>query len=422
MCLPRIYDPRRSGISAKMRSRFSRRANKQRPIAHAIVFAALSMLASATAFGAPYRPIKDATVLVTVPKSAASVQSELRRSQNQLAAHPDDLPAALELARLAIRDGRANADPRRYGQAQAALGSWWSDPNAPMEVRVLRAIIRQSLHDFTGAEADLNAILTADPKNGQARLIRAFIRQTIGELAAAKEDCRSLPPSVGLTAAAVCLLRAEALTGSSEKALQRLNQVLMIDGRAEPQVRRWAQAVAAEMAMMLGQSEAADRSFAEATGDGSGDIPTLVAMADHFLDTGRPQEVLTLLADRSEADIVYLRLAIAGKALNDPRTAHWMTLLDERFAAASASGVQLHLREEARFELEVKDNASAALQLSLANWRVQKEPGDARLVLQAALAAHQPVAAHEVLDFIENMGLVDMRIEPLKDKIKTERS
>ena len=374
------------------------------------------MLVASAASAAPYRPSDDATVLVTVPPAAASTQTAFRNAQNALAANPNDLNLALEVARVAIRDGRASADPRRYGQAQAALAPWWSLPNPPMSVRVLRAIIRQSLHDFAGAAADLDVILGLDPRNGQARLTRAFVRQTVGALADARDDCRRLPPSVGVTAAAVCLLRVEALTGSAAASLERLDQLIKIDGKSEPLVRRWAQAVGADMAAMLGQTEAADLRFSEATADG-GDIPTLVAFADHLLDTDRPAEVLTLLAGRSEADIVYLRLAIAGKRLNDPRTPLWSTLLADRFAAAKAGGVQLHLREEARFELEVRGDAATALGLALANWKIQKEPSDARLVLQAALAANDPAAAADVLAFIEKTGLADTRIKPLRDKI-----
>jgi hypothetical protein len=242
------------------------------------------------------------------------------------------------------------------------------------------------------------------------------VRQTVGALADAKDDCRRLPPSLGPTAAAVCLLRVEALTGSAGTALERLDYIFKNDGRSEPLVRRWAQAVGADMAAMLGQTEAADLRFSEATADG-GDIPTLVAFADHLLDTDRPAEVLTLLAGRSEADIVYLRLAIAGKRLDDARAPQWTALLADRFAAAKAGGVQLHLREEARFELEVRGDAATALGLALANWKVQKEPGDARLVLQTALAADDPAAAADVLAFIEKTGLADARIKPLQDKI-----
>ena len=381
-----------------------------------IIAAIVATLVASAASAAPYRPSDDAAILGIVPPAAVSMQAAIRKSQIALAANPNDLNLALAVARAAIRDGRASADPRRYGQAQAALAPWWSIPDAPMNVRVLRAIIRQSLHDFEGAEADLDAILRRDPRNGQARLTRAFVRQTVGALADAKDDCRRLPASVGQTAFAVCLLRMEALTGSAGTALERLDQVIRIDPRSEPSVRRWAQAIGADMATMLGKIEAADLHFSEATANG-GDIPSLVAFADHLLDTDRPAEVLTLLAGRSEADIVYLRLAIAGKRLNDPRASQWITMLADGFAAAKAGGVQLHLREEARFELEVQGNATAALGLALANWKVQKEPSDARLVLQAALAADDPAAAGDVVAFIEKTGLADTRIKPLQDKI-----
>jgi len=386
-----------------------------------IIAAAVVMLVASASSAAPYRPSDDATVLVTVPPAAASTQTAFRTAQNALAANPNDLDLALEVARAAIRDGRASADPRRYGQAQAALAPWWSIPNPPMSVRVLRAIVRQSLHDFAGAEADLEAILRLDPRNGQARLTRAFVRQTVGSLADAKDDCRRLPPSVGALAAAVCWLRVQALTGSAASALERLDQVIKIYGKVDPLVLRWAQAVGADMAAMLGQTEAADLHFSEATTDG-GDIPTLVAFADHLLDSNRPAEVLTLLAGRSEADIVYLRLAIAGKRLDDARAPHWAALLADRFAAANAGGVQLHLREEARFELEVRGDAATALKLALANWKIQKEPSDARLVLQTALAANDPAAAADVLAFIEKTGLADTRIKPLQDKIAEKKS
>jgi tetratricopeptide (TPR) repeat protein len=385
-----------------------------------IIAAAVVMLVASASSAAPYRPGDDATVLVTVPPAASSTQTAFRTAQNALAANPNDLDLALEVARAAIRDGRASADPRRYGQAQAALAPWWSIPNPPMSVRVLRAIVRQSLHDFAGAEADLEAILRLDPRNGQARLTRAFVRQTVGSLADAKDDCRRLPPSVGALAAAVCWLRVQALTGSAASALERLDQVIKIYGQLDPLVLRWAQAVGADMAAMLGQTEAADLRFSEATANG-GDIPTLVAFADHLLDTDRPAEVLTLLAGRSEADIVHLRLAIAGKRLNDPRASQWSTLLADGFATAKAGGVQLHLREEARFELEVREDAATALGLALANWKVQKEPSDARLVLQAAVAANDPAAAADVLAFIEKTGLADTRLKPLRDKIAEKR-
>jgi tetratricopeptide (TPR) repeat protein len=356
-----------------------------------------------------------------VARRSASAQPEIRQVQNRLAGNPEDLATAIELAQLAIRDGRTNADPRRYGQAQAALAPWWTIREAPLEVRLLRAIILQSLHDFPGATGDLDAILTHDPDNAQARLSRAFIRQTIGDLTGAIDDCRKLPHSIGLTARAACDLRAQALSGAALESLPRLIRAMAFDIDAEAQTRRWAEAICADMALMAGDNQLAEQHFKTAIKDES-DILTLVAYADYLLDNGRPQEVLTLLADRSEADIVYLRLAIAGKELGDPRTPLWTGLLTERFDAARAGGVQLHLREEARFELEVKGNAATALQLALADWKVQKEPADTRLVLEAALAAHDVKAADETLGFIAKTGLADARLKPLVERIEGERT
>jgi len=381
-----------------------------------LLLAALVALADSPASAAPYRPTDDSAVLATVPPAAVAEQSDFRIAQKKLAASPTDLATALEVARLAIRDGKTNADLRGFGQAQAALGPWWSAPNAPTDVRLLKAVIRQNLRDYAGAEADLDAILAAEPQNGEARFARASLRQTIGALDGAKEDCNRLPPSIDATTAAICLARIEAATGSGAKALERLTRALATDDKAKPDARRVAQALAAEAAFGFGETEEANRRFGEAVAN-SDDIPTLVAYADYLLDAGRPAEVLTLLADRGDADIVVLRLAIAGKAVGDPRVARWSDLLAERFSADRANGVEVQLREQARFELEVKGDPAAALALARENWKTQKEVADARLVLQAALAANDPAAAADALGFIKASGLADRRIKTLQDKI-----
>ena len=64
-----------------------------------IAAAVVTLVASAT-LAAPYRPNDDATILVTVPHAAASMQTAFRNAQNALAANPNDLNLALEVAQL----------------------------------------------------------------------------------------------------------------------------------------------------------------------------------------------------------------------------------------------------------------------------------------------------------------------------------
>lgn len=361
----------------------------------------------------PVRPTDDATILATVPPGRNQTAARLRADQSALAKDRGNLGLALRAARSAIEDGRSNADPRRYGQAQAALSAWWDEPEPPQEVRVLRAIIAQAYHDFSAARADLDAILAQSPENAQARLSRAFVRMVTGDISGAGEDCRKLPPSLDPLIRDVCSARADALSGKGAEAHERLLRTLELDASSREAMRRFAQAVLADMSVALGRRDEASRFFADASAGVAPDVSLLAAHADHLLDGERPGEVLSLLEGKGEADILILRRAIAGKRLNDPRLAGWAAIMNERFAAAAAGGVRVHLREEARFRLEVENDAAKALALAGANWQVQKEPSDARLLLEAAIAANDPGAAKPVIDFIKKTSLRDARLAPL---------
>jgi hypothetical protein len=177
-------------------------------------------------------------------------------------------------------------------------------------------------------------------------------------------------------------------------------------------VLRFALVILADIAQGLGRDDDADRHFSTAAAIGEPDVPLLAAMADHLLDRDRAGDVLNLLDGKGDADVLVLRRAIAAKRTNDPRLGQWSATLNEGFAAARQAGMRPHLREEARFRLEVEDDAVAALPLAIENWSTQKEIADARLLLECARAAGRPEAARDVLRFVQGAGLVDQRIMP----------
>jgi hypothetical protein len=374
---------------------------------------ALGTLACGAALAEPVRPRDDATVLLTIPVGQSRAASEFRLARADLSRDPENLTAALRAARLAIEQGRTWSDPRRYGEAQAALSPWWSEAKPPQEVRVLRAVIKQALHDFRAALADLDAVLEESPRNAQARLTRAFVRLVVGDIAGAREDCRSLPPAVGLLPAAACHARVASLIGSGEEAYASLSRSVARDSAADGTVLRFALAILADIAQSLGRDDDADRHLRAAAAIGEPDVPLLDAMADHLLDRNHAGDALNLLDGKGDADVLVLRRAIAAKRTNDPRLGLWSATLGERFAAAKRAGVRSHLREEARFRLEVEANPAAALPLAVENWSTQKEIADARLLLECAAAAGRPDEARDVLRFVQGVGLADQRITPL---------
>jgi hypothetical protein len=349
-------------------------------------------------------------VLARVAPGITRAASPLRAAMIALAGNPRDEGLATAAARLAIEDGRLNADPRRYGQAQAALAPWWGDADPPQDIRVLRAVIRQAFHDFAGATADLDAILERTPGNAQARLSRAFVRMVTGDTMAAAQDCALLPRNIATIVTQICLARIEALTGSGEKARGRLTRALGTASEGNSPMRQFAKAVLADVTIGLGEANAAVSLYAEASAASPNDAPLLAAYADLLLDLDRPADVLALLDDKGDADILLLRRAIAARRLGDARLSNWSAVLAERFAAAAAGGVRVHLRENARYLLEVRGDASGALALARENWTVQKEPADARLLVESAIAAGDPTAARDIETFAARTGLDDYRV------------
>ena len=72
--------------------------------------------------------------------------------------------------------------------------------------------------------------------------------------------------------------------------------------------------------------------------------------------------------------------------------------------------------------MECTDDHRTALAAALENWTVQREPADARLVLEAALATGDPDAAEPVARFVRDSRLQDVRIDFLLRQLFGETS
>ena len=108
-----------------------------------------------------------------------------------------------------------------------------------------------------------------------------------------------------------------------------------------------------------------------------------------------------------------MRLALAETQLGLPKAKAHTQALEDRFAAAKQRGDTTHRAEEARYLLQLQGDAAQALQVAVANYEVQREPRDARIVLEAALAAKNPAAAKPVLDWMASSGFEDRHLRSL---------
>ena len=374
----------------------------------------------------PYTPKRDDELVERLPQKIGSAadRAAARQLRAALRQNPDQLPLALSLSQAAIERFRATGDPRELGQAQAALGPWWSAAVPPPAVRLLRAIIRQSQHEFASALIDLDALLadnaTPLPVRAQAELTRAAALQVQGRWRDAAVGCARL--ASGRYAAlgtgvqlhgAVCTAELDSLQGRVAQADASLDQL----ARAASAPQSWISLIRAESAERRGDP-AAGAMFKRALA-AEGDIYSRAAYADWLLGARQWNAAANVVLDydrQAEKDTaampdpLLLRLAIAWVAAKDPRAQAAVADLQARFDAATLRGDMSHGRERARFHLDAKPDAALALAEARGNWDVQKEPADAILLVRAARAAGQPAAAQPVWQFVKENGLTDVRL------------
>jgi thioredoxin-like negative regulator of GroEL len=349
-----------------------------------------------------------------------------------LARDPRQLTLALATSQQAIARARRDGDPRELGVAQAALSPWWREAKAPAPVRLLRATILQSRHEFAAAQTDLDA-LVADANapvgmRAQALLTRASLQQLRGRFDSARTDCEALrqPEFVALghaveRTAKACLIELQSLTGDPRLARLELD-ALASSSTSDPingaSIDPWLNLLRAELAERLGDDAAAQRHYQAASR--GGDVYALAGFTDWLLERGRAREALAVLDGGPEqADALLLRRAIAWQQLGDARAKPTAAKLRERFAAIRMRGDSPHLREEALLALHIDGDATRALALARQQWALQKEPADAVLLWRAASAGADGASsaagvARELRGWLPDPPRADVRLASMR--------
>lgn len=383
----------------------------------AAALAAAMLPAIFPVFAAPRVPTDDGVAVERLPPAFLALR---RRGTVPSAAPQATLEDALVNARRYIELGQTYSDPRAYGYAQSALGKWWSMDPAPPEVLVMRARILQFRHEFSAALIQLEAALRTDQFNPDAWLLFASIAQVQGNVHAARSACLKLIPIADPLVGATCAASTAALGGHSDSAESLLDKALHDISAASPAERCWAWTTLAEIRERNDDAAGAERAFDAALQLSPDDVYTRAAYADLLLDLNRPGEVRSLLRDPANADALLLRAAIAAQRDQAPDAAQLRKNLAERFAEAHARGDETHLREQARFALEVEHDATRALDLAQRNFRIQHEPADARVLLDAARAAGDAQAAKPAIEWLRSTGIVAPRLQQLARTLARE--
>lgn len=377
-----------------------------------------AVLACSTASATPYIPKDGKQVVERLPSRADPVQRELLRLRTALNATPNDVALASTLAQRYIEQARLDGDPRYLGYAEAALRPWWKLAEPPEQVLVLRATLRQSTHQFPAALIDLDQAVKRDSSNVQAWITRATVQMITGDFAAAKASCMRLYSRAPQLVIQTCLSNIANVSGQGPASYQLLARTLQDARDTPPAIRIWVTTLLAEMAARAGDNRAAAAYFKAALAIDQADSYLLAAYADFLLDQDKAPEVASLLKDKTRADALLLRYALALHAMHAANAAEQIDALRTRFDAAMLRGDTVHQREQARFELALRNSPAVAVKLAKLNWAVQKEPADFRILAETAAASGDAEARALVVDWLTKSRLQDSTVTPALLRLK----
>ena len=365
------------------------------------------LVASNFAIAEPWVPSDDSLIVLRVGSSAE--QQALTALERELDARPSDALALQALIDAYLRLGRHSAEPRYFGRAEALLASkvTGAHPNPAWALRM--ADIWQYRHEYDKALALIERVLAADPYEPQALLMRAAIRQTQGRFDLVHADCRTLLARGEATLGTTCLAQALGMTGKLTQAQRLLASLLARADGAPASQRVWMLTALADTEERLALTQSAESRLRAALATDADAHYARLALADLLLDNDRAAEVAALLEPMPQTEGVLLRLAEARRSLGSDN--QYAAVLRDRFEEASRRGERLHRRDLARLHLNVLANRQAALSWALENWNEQREPADARLLAEAALAAGDRASLDTLRQWREQTGYEDVRLD-----------
>lgn len=343
----------------------------------------IALCLGANARAEPFLPHDDSLVVLRIERTRS--QSDLAMLEWRVTSNGDDPAAVRMLADAYLERGRQTAEPRYFGRAEALLTPWLEKPQPPAALMLQLADIRQYRHEYELALAVLDRVLEREPDLVRGRLMRAAIRQTQGHFDAAHADCKWLLARGETTLGMACLAQVMGMTGSLPKAERLMAALVERSANLPANERAWMLTALADMSERLGRSDKAATILKDALAIDPGNQYARLALADLLLAVGRSSEVPELLTLMPRCEGALLRLAEAGQP-GSPQQVKELTALEARYKEAQLRGERLHLRDLARLHLLMRDDRLSTLGLARDNWAEQREPADARLLAQAAVA------------------------------------
>jgi tetratricopeptide (TPR) repeat protein len=357
--------------------------------------------------------------LIASVHAQAGRDGSLRTLDQAWRADPKNLDAALAFARAVFVLGLRQGDLRWFGSARAALAPWWQASELPAQAYFLRGLVKQGFHDFEGGLRDIKQAIEKDRAQAEFWSWRFALHLLLADMNAARQDCEEIARLFGQEEAdiyrAVLLYR----TGQATQAIAKLQRAMDAPRFKDPGSQDWIGFHLGEAYRVAGQTPMALATWDRQLKAQPQSHLIRLSLVELLNQSGRHAEAKKLIALDTATDALLMQAVIASRGLKDGDEARLAQLLDLRLQSQAQRGESLIERPKLIYLIAYGKDPAAGLALSIDNWKLQKEPPDALLFVQAALATHQPRAAEPVIAWAQQTGYTDADLAPLIERLKS---
>ncbi len=405
------------------------------PISVAVATAMLGLVVTLLPVAAQerYRPSEAAVVLSASVHAASGRQNSLRALDKAWRAQPQNLPSALAYARAVFTLGLTEGDLRWYGSAKASLTPWWTAADLPADAYFLRGLVKQGFHDFQEGLQDINRAIALEPARAEFWSWRFALHLLLADMSAAQKDIEEIGRLFGEEEAkvyrAVFLYR----TGQPLPAVDKLSQAIRSVNYQDASSQDWLGFHLGEAHRVAGQPAKALAVWGQRLKASPQSHLIRLSLADLLNQQGQYRQALTIAmaatgsgnvqnSTASMTDALLMQAVLASRGMKDPDESRLASQLEARLQSQALRQEALIERPKLIYQIAYGRDVKAGLALSVDNWQLQKEPPDALLFVQAALALGQARAAEPVVSWAEKTGYTDPQLTPLLAQLKAHPS
>ena len=366
-----------------------------------------------------FLPTDSTVVLSTSVHAQRGLNGSLRALDQAWRAEPNDLDVSLAYARAVFILGLAEGDLRWFGSAKAAITPWWQATELPADGYFLRGLIKQGFHEFDAGLQDINQAIAKEQRRAEFWSWRFALHLLLADMAAARQDIDEMTRLFGSEEAhvyrAVLLYR----TGQPQPAIAMLQNALSAPRFQDASSQDWLSFHLGEAHRVAGQPKQAMATWEKQLKASPQSHLIRLSLAELHNKLGQHRQAKAIAITNAATDALLVQALLALRGLKDPNEFRLASQIDARLESQALRQESLIERPQLIYLIAYGKDVSAGLALSIINWQLQKEPPDAVLFIQAALALNQPRAAAPVVAWAEQSGYSDPQLTPLIEQLKS---